>query len=28
VCAFVDKYRDEHGVEPTCSMLQIAPSAY
>jgi len=26
--AFVDRYRQEHGVEPICRFLQIAPSAY
>lgn len=26
--AFVDQYRDTHGVEPICKVLQIAPSAY
>ncbi|HNI83435.1 MAG TPA: IS3 family transposase [Rhodocyclaceae bacterium] len=26
--AFVDQFRDEHGVEPICKALQIAPSAY
>ena len=25
---FVDAYRDEHGVEPVCRVLAIAPSAY
>ena len=25
---FVDAYRDEHGVEPVCKVLQIAPSTY
>jgi len=25
---FVDTHRDEHGVEPICSMLEIAPSTY
>jgi putative transposase len=28
MCAFVDKHRDEHGVEPICKALQIAPSTY
>ena len=28
MCAFVDKNRDEHGVEPICKALQIAPSTY
>ncbi len=26
--AFVDKYRDEYGVEPICAQLPIAPSTY
>jgi hypothetical protein len=26
--AFVDQHRDVHGVEPTCRVLQIAPSGY
>ncbi|MET9949852.1 IS3 family transposase [Streptomyces sp. NPDC006341] len=26
--AFVDEIRDEHGVEPVCRELQIAPSTY
>jgi putative transposase len=25
---FVDAYRDEHGVEPICRVLEIAPSSY
>ena len=25
---FVDAYRDEHGVEPVCKVLPIAPSTY
>ena len=25
---FVDAYRDDHGVEPICRTLEIAPSAY
>ena len=25
---FIDRYRDKHGVEPICKMLQIAPSGY
>ena len=25
---FVDAYRDDHGVEPICKMLPIAPSTY
>ena len=28
MCAFVDKHREEHGVEPICKALQIAPSTY
>jgi putative transposase len=28
MCAFVDKHRDEHGVEPICKVLQIVPSTY
>ena len=28
MCAFVDKHRFEHGVEPICKALQIAPSTY
>jgi len=26
--AFVDRYRDVHGVEPICRVLQVAPSGY
>jgi len=26
--SFVDAYRDEHGVEPICRVLAIAPSTY
>lgn len=26
--AFIDEHRDEHGVEPLCRFLQIAPSTY
>jgi len=26
--AFIDEYRDEHGVEPICEVLPIAPSTY
>lgn len=26
--AFIDEHRDEHGVEPICQVLQIAPSTY
>ncbi len=26
--AFIDRYRDTHGVEPICKVLQIAPSGY
>ncbi len=26
--SFIDEYRDEHGVEPICEQLQIAPSTY
>ncbi len=26
--AFVDKHRDQHGVEPICKVLRIAPSGY
>lgn len=26
--AFIDEYRDEHGVEPICAHLPIAPSTY
>jgi hypothetical protein len=25
---FVDAYRDDHGVEPICRVLEIAPSTY
>ena len=25
---FVDAYRDQHGVEPICKVLPIAPSTY
>jgi transposase InsO family protein len=25
---FIDRYRDKHGVEPICKVLQIAPSGY
>ncbi len=28
MCAFIDEHRDEHGVEPICRGLQIAPSTY
>ena len=28
MCAFVEEHRDEHGVEPICRTLQIAPSTY
>jgi putative transposase len=28
VNAFIDEHRDAHGVEPICSALQVAPSAY
>jgi putative transposase len=28
MCDFVDKHRDEHGVERICKELQIAPSTY
>lgn len=26
--AFIDQHRDEHGVEPMCRVLPIAPSTY
>ena len=26
--AFIDEHRGAHGVEPICSALQVAPSAY
>ncbi len=26
--AFIDKYREVHGVEPICAELQITPSTY
>ena len=26
--AFIDEHRGEHGVEPICRVLQIAPSTY
>jgi putative transposase len=26
--SFVDAHRDEHGVEPICKVLPIAPSTY
>jgi putative transposase len=26
--SFLDAYRDEHGVEPVCRVLAIAPSTY
>jgi hypothetical protein len=26
--SFVDAYRDDHGVEPICKVLEIAPSTY
>ena len=26
--AFIDEHRDEHGVEPICELLPIAPSTY
>ena len=25
---FIDKHREEHGVEPICQMLPIAPATY
>jgi putative transposase len=28
IISFVDAYRDEHGVEPICKVLPIAPSTY
>jgi putative transposase len=28
VVAFIDDNRDEHGVEPICRVLQMAPSTY
>lgn len=28
MCRFIDEHRDEHGVEPICRTLQIAPSTY
>jgi putative transposase len=28
MCAFIEAHRDEHGVEPICRVLQIAPSTY
>ena len=28
MCAFIKEHRDEHGVEPICRVLQIAPSTY
>ena len=26
--SFVDAYRDKHGVEPICKVIEIAPSTY
>ena len=26
--SFVDAYRDKHGVEPICRVIEIAPSTY
>ena len=26
--SFIDDFRDEHGVEPICAQLPIAPSTY
>jgi hypothetical protein len=26
--SFVDAYRDDHGVEPICKVIAIAPSTY
>lgn len=26
--AFLDQHRHQHGVEPTCAVLPIAPSTY
>ena len=26
--SFIDEHRDEHGVEPICALLRIAPSTY
>jgi hypothetical protein len=26
--SFIDDHREEHGVEPICQQLQIAPSTY
>jgi putative transposase len=28
IVAFIDEHRDEHGVEPMCQVLDIAPSTY
>ncbi|SDJ05406.1 putative transposase [Arthrobacter subterraneus] len=28
MCAFIEEHRDQHGVEPICRVLQIAPSTY
>ncbi|WP_084784611.1 IS3 family transposase [Arthrobacter sp. Hiyo1] len=28
ICAFIEEHRDEHGVEPICRELQVAPSTY
>jgi putative transposase len=28
VIAYIDKHRDEYGVEPICSVLQFAPRTY
>ena len=28
MCAFIEEHREEHGVEPICRTLQIAPSTY
>jgi putative transposase len=28
IVEFIDEHRDEHGVEPICTVLQVAPSTY
>ena len=28
IVAYIDRHRDEFGVEPICEVLQVAPSTY
>lgn len=28
MCEFIETHRDEHGVQPICEVLQVAPSTY